>query len=272
MPVSWRDDSETFRAFVVKVILDQVTSSPEKFKASTKPTLETNSKSRKKVKKTLVDVLDWARLVSSLPDGATLPETREMWRRCFDAGKLIKGGWTRTEDTLLDELVKTFGTKHWAKFCAYIPGRNGKQCRERWLNHLNPNLKKGPWDQHELDTLVRDEANAVMLPALACRANPIITSLACLLCIGVPAVSQSCVSGRRAFPCPSSHRPVPRPVCVALQSRPVAALVAHVARGVQHNGTRGGWRARTPTRTHARRHARTHSRLPPMHKTDDSCS
>ena len=30
-----------------------------------------------------------------------------------------------------------------AKFCAYIPGRNGKQCRERWLNHLNPNLKKG---------------------------------------------------------------------------------------------------------------------------------
>jgi len=27
--------------------------------------------------------------------------------------------------------------------------RNGKQCRERWYNHLNPELKRGPWTVEE---------------------------------------------------------------------------------------------------------------------------
>ena len=156
MPVSWRDDPETYRAAVIKVVLAQVKADPQGFKEKTKPTVQANSKSRRKIKKTLLDVLDWAQLARSLPDtGLTVAECQDVWRKSFDAKKLIKGGWTRTEDTLLDELVKAFGTKHWAKFCAYIPGRNGKQCRERWLNHLNPNLKKGPWEQSELDTLVK---------------------------------------------------------------------------------------------------------------------
>ena len=28
-------------------------------------------------------------------------------------------------------------------------GRNGKQCRERWLNQLNPAIRKGPWTAEE---------------------------------------------------------------------------------------------------------------------------
>lgn len=31
----------------------------------------------------------------------------------------------------------------------YIPGRIGKQCRERWHNHLNPNISKAPWSEVE---------------------------------------------------------------------------------------------------------------------------
>lgn len=153
--MTWRDDSETYRAIVIQIVLGQVTADPQGFKEKTKPTVMQNSKSRRKIKKRLVDVLDWGKLCEALPDKVTPEEARKIWERSFDSAKLIKGGWTRTEDTLLDELVKAFGTKHWAKFCAYIPGRNGKQCRERWLNHLNPNLKKGPWEQHELDTLVK---------------------------------------------------------------------------------------------------------------------
>ncbi len=109
----------------------------------------------RKIKKTLEDIVDWSKLTKLLPGTVSAQEGKEHWRRSFDNGQLVKGGWTRTEDTLLDELVKCFGTKHWAKFCSYIPGRNGKQCRERWLNHLNPNLKKGPWDDEELATLVQ---------------------------------------------------------------------------------------------------------------------
>ena len=31
--------------------------------------------------------------------------------------------------------------------------RNGKQCRERWLNHLSPDIRKGVWSDHEERTL-----------------------------------------------------------------------------------------------------------------------
>ena len=27
--------------------------------------------------------------------------------------------------------------------------RNGKQCRERWLNHLSPHIRKGLWSEEE---------------------------------------------------------------------------------------------------------------------------
>lgn len=30
-----------------------------------------------------------------------------------------------------------------------MPGRIGKQCRERWHNHLNPDIKKERWTEEE---------------------------------------------------------------------------------------------------------------------------
>ncbi|EKU21173.1 myb-like dna-binding protein, partial [Nannochloropsis gaditana CCMP526] len=35
------------------------------------------------------------------------------------------------------------------------PGRSGKQCRTRWLNHLNPDIKKAPWTAQE-EAIVQD--------------------------------------------------------------------------------------------------------------------
>ncbi len=34
-----------------------------------------------------------------------------------------------------------------------FPGRLGKQCRERWCNHLDPSVKKAPWTPREDDIL-----------------------------------------------------------------------------------------------------------------------
>jgi hypothetical protein len=31
-----------------------------------------------------------------------------------------------------------------------VPGRSGKQCRERWNDHLDPSINQGEW-QHEED-------------------------------------------------------------------------------------------------------------------------
>jgi hypothetical protein len=55
-----------------------------------------------------------------------------------------KGSWTRTEDQILREKRAVYGKK-WNTIAEYLPGRSGKQCRERYVNHLNPNLKRGEW-------------------------------------------------------------------------------------------------------------------------------
>jgi Myb-like DNA-binding domain len=41
------------------------------------------------------------------------------------------------------------------QICAHMPGRVGKQCRERYLNHLDPSLKKTPWTDAEDELLMQ---------------------------------------------------------------------------------------------------------------------
>lgn len=42
---------------------------------------------------------------------------------------------------LLVQLVEHHGTKKWSHIAKMLPGRVGKQCRERWHNHLRPDIK-----------------------------------------------------------------------------------------------------------------------------------
>ena len=50
--------------------------------------------------------------------------------------------WTKDEDDAIRNLVEKFGTKSWSVISDHIisdygiTGRSGKQCRERWHNHL----------------------------------------------------------------------------------------------------------------------------------------
>jgi myb proto-oncogene protein len=37
----------------------------------------------------------------------------------------------------------------WSQIAESITGRSGKQCRERWHNHLRPDVKKGEWTVEE---------------------------------------------------------------------------------------------------------------------------
>ena len=53
------------------------------------------------------------------------------------------------EDMKVLELVKKYGTKKWSLVGSFLQGRTGKQCRERWHNHLNPAIKKASWDPEE---------------------------------------------------------------------------------------------------------------------------
>ena len=39
-------------------------------------------------------------------------------------------------------MVEMYGDRKWAAIARHLPGRIGKQCRERWTNHLRPEIDK----------------------------------------------------------------------------------------------------------------------------------
>jgi hypothetical protein len=62
---------------------------------------------------------------------------------------LFVGQWTDREDELLTTLIAEIGigSNSWNMIGERFAKRSGKQCRERWYNHLDPNVAKGDWTQ-----------------------------------------------------------------------------------------------------------------------------
>ena len=61
----------------------------------------------------------------------------------------VRKAWTDVEDELVRRLVGELGTRSWTLVAARLVGRTGKQCRERWHNHLNPEISKAAWTEEE---------------------------------------------------------------------------------------------------------------------------
>ena len=57
--------------------------------------------------------------------------------------------WTKEEDKMVMELVRRHGLKSWSALAVHLPGRTGKQIRERWHNQLDPNVRKDRWTPEE---------------------------------------------------------------------------------------------------------------------------
>eukprot|EP01036_Dinobryon_divergens_P023971 gene23971-32375_t len=62
-----------------------------------------------------------------------------------------KKGWTKEEDSKLIELIQLNGTTgKWSKTAIELGfNRTGKQCRERYQNHLRPEINKNDWSAEE---------------------------------------------------------------------------------------------------------------------------
>jgi len=73
---------------------------------------------------------------------------------CSQGIALVKGPWTDEEDTKVLDLVRNYGAKRWSLIASHLPGRIGKQCRERWHNHLNPHISKAAWTDLEDRTIL----------------------------------------------------------------------------------------------------------------------
>jgi hypothetical protein len=53
------------------------------------------------------------------------------------------------EDEKLLDAVAKYGLDSWSRIASCVPGRCGKQCRERWLGQLSPCVVKSKWTPEE---------------------------------------------------------------------------------------------------------------------------
>ncbi|KAK4735285.1 hypothetical protein R3W88_009546 [Solanum pinnatisectum] len=83
---------------------------------------------------------------------------RKIGRATRNKSKSVKGQWTIEEDRILINLVERFGDRKWSQIAQVLKGRIGKQCRERWHNHLRPDIKKDLWTEEEDMILIKAHA------------------------------------------------------------------------------------------------------------------
>ncbi|PIA46325.1 hypothetical protein AQUCO_01500088v1 [Aquilegia coerulea] len=79
-----------------------------------------------------------------------------MGRKISCTTGLKKGTWTEEEDTLLKRCIEKYGEGNWHK----VPLRAGlnrcrKSCRLRWINYLNPNIKREELSWDEIDLIIK---------------------------------------------------------------------------------------------------------------------
>jgi hypothetical protein len=74
----------------------------------------------------------------SAPQQQRLPSEKPQTRRAF----------TPEEDQVLADAVGDNQFPPWTEIAVKLPGRNGRQCRGRWMV-LNPDRSKDPWTEKE---------------------------------------------------------------------------------------------------------------------------
>ncbi|GAM23378.1 hypothetical protein SAMD00019534_065530 [Acytostelium subglobosum LB1] len=64
--------------------------------------------------------------------------------------------WTKEENKRLTELVGLYGEKKWKRISSEMGGqKTGAQCAQHWKRVLSPEIRKGPWDEDEEETLLK---------------------------------------------------------------------------------------------------------------------
>ncbi|XP_078446906.1 uncharacterized protein LOC144715782 isoform X2 [Wolffia australiana] len=89
----------------------------------------------------------WKKIAEYFPDRSEV-QCLHRWQKVLNP-ELVKGPWTPQEDDKIVKLVEKYGPTKWSVIAKSLPGRIGKQCRERWHNHLNPMIKKIAWTLEE---------------------------------------------------------------------------------------------------------------------------
>lgn len=96
---------------------------------------------------------NWKKIAECFPDRTDV-QCLHRWQKVLNP-ELVKGPWSKEEDDIIIKMVKEYGPTKWSAISQALPGRIGKQCRERWYNHLNPGINKDAWTQEEEIRLIQ---------------------------------------------------------------------------------------------------------------------
>ena len=79
---------------------------------------------------------------------------KDRWTRYLKPGSR-KGQWTDEEDAAVVNAVTNSTDEpftRWSDLALTLPGRVGKQVRDRWVNHLNPSINHNPFSREDVST------------------------------------------------------------------------------------------------------------------------
>ena len=87
-------------------------------------------------------------------DSYEFPTENENIKLSSEQQNNLKRVWTPEEDAVLMNKINTLGLVNWNVIASDLPGRTGKQCRERYHNHLREGIRKGDWTKEEDDIIL----------------------------------------------------------------------------------------------------------------------
>ncbi len=91
--------------------------------------------------------------VAELIGGRTGQQCLHRYEKALNP-EIRRGHWTTEEDELLKRAVAEAGeARAWTQIRKGVPGRTDMQCRERWVNVLDPELRADPFTTEEDRTL-----------------------------------------------------------------------------------------------------------------------
>jgi hypothetical protein len=102
-------------------------------------------------KSLLFDFLNIASEMVSTHDALPLPVTAISSAPTLSPplASRVKVRWTPDEDLILAGSVPRQLTPNWPVIAQLLPGRTGKQCRERWVNKISPMVNRKTWADEE---------------------------------------------------------------------------------------------------------------------------
>lgn len=58
------------------------------------------------------------------------------------------------EDYILTNIMRMNPSLSWPSVASFLPGRTARQCRDRWVNFLNPSIQKRAWTKEDDELLL----------------------------------------------------------------------------------------------------------------------